>query len=126
MNIKEKIINSGHKLTKPRLAVLGCLKKQKGIISARDLHKKIKKIDQASVYRALNLFEKLNLVNVEILDKEKFYCLDDHPHHHIICRKCGYTEEFKCDKEKEFKYFKNFSNIRHQLTLSGVCKKCNK
>jgi Fur family ferric uptake transcriptional regulator len=124
MDISKKFIESGYKLTKPRSQVLNSLKKEKSLISARNLHKKIKNVDRASIYRTLNLFEKLNIVNVEIIEKEKLYCLADHPHHHIICRKCGYTEEFDCDN-KEFKKFNNFSNIHHRLTLTGVCNKCN-
>ncbi|MBD3361095.1 hypothetical protein GF366_04835 [Candidatus Peregrinibacteria bacterium] len=124
MSISTKLAKLGYKFTKPRLQVLNYLEKEKSLISARNLHKKIKAIDRASVYRTLNLLEKEHLVNVEIIEKEKLYCLADHPHHHIICRKCGYAEEFDCDKN-EFKKFYNFSNIHHQLTLTGICNKCN-
>jgi Fe2+ or Zn2+ uptake regulation protein len=124
MKIKDKLSNTGYKLTKPRLAVLECLEKQDKLISARDIFKKLKKVDQASVYRTLKILEELNIVNSETINKEKFYCLADHPHHHIICRICGYSEEFPCTKKEDYKKFKNFNNIKHQLTLSGVCKKC--
>ena len=33
----------------------------------------------------------------------------------IICRLCGYTEEFDCDQ-----------NIHHQLTVTGDCIKCKR
>lgn len=124
MDIKKILSKSGYKLTKPRLEVLKFLQKEKKIISARDLHKKIRNTDRASVYRTLNLFEELNLVNIEIINKEKLYCLASHPHHHIICRQCGYTEKFECTN-KEFGKFSNFENIHHQLTLTGICNKCN-
>jgi len=124
MSISTRLTKLGYKLTEPRLKVLKSLEKEKTLISARKLHKKIKSVDRASVYRTLNLLENLHLVNVEILEKEKLYCLANHPHHHIICRKCGYAEEFDCDNN-EFKKFNNFSNIHHQLTLTGVCNKCN-
>jgi Fe2+ or Zn2+ uptake regulation protein len=124
MNILTKLKKSGYKVTKPRLQVLNSLEKEKKLISARNLYKKIKSIDRASVYRTLNLLEKLRIVNVEIIEKEKLYCLANRPHHHIICRKCGYVEDFDCDNI-EFKIFNNFSNIHHQLTLTGVCNKCN-
>jgi Fe2+ or Zn2+ uptake regulation protein len=91
-------------------------------LSARDLAKKLKNIDQASVYRTLNLLEELHLVNVEMVDKEKLYCLAGEPHHHIICKLCGYMEKIKCDHQ--FGKFKNFTNVFHQLTLTGVCNKC--
>ena len=122
-DLLKKLNDARVKITKPRLKVLQCLKKQKQMISARDLFKKIKAIDQASVYRTLNMFEDLNLVHTEIIEREKLYCLSDHPHHHIICRKCGYAEEFTCPGEK-FPAFQNFSNIQHRLTLFGLCYKC--
>lgn len=109
-------------MTKPRLAILEFLGNSHTSISARDLHKKLKHFDRASVYRTLNLFEDLHLVNVEVVDKEKIYCLADDPHHHIICKKCGYMEKIECNHS--FGNFKNFTNIYHQLTLTGVCNKC--
>ena len=124
MNSSTKLAKLGYKVTRPRLQVIKFLEKEKKLISARNLHKKIKTIDRASVYRTLNLLGKLHLVNIEIIKKEKLYCLANHPHHHIICRKCGYTEKFDCENN-EFKKFKNFSKIYHQLTLTGVCNKCN-
>lgn len=120
--IIEKLIQAGYKLTKPRLAILDFLDDHHTSISARELHKKIKHFNRASVYRALNLFEELHLVNAEIIEKEKIYCLADKPHHHIICEKCGYTEKIDC--AHSFGHFKNFINVHHRLTLTGVCHNC--
>lgn len=124
MDFTKKLTKLGYKLTKPRLKVLKFLEKEKCLISARKVHDRIKTVDRASIYRTLNLFEKLRIVHVEISEKEKLYCLENHPHHHIICRKCGYTEDFEC-KKSEFIKPNNFSNIQHQLTLTGVCNSCN-
>ena len=125
MNIEKELINSGYKLTSQRLKIVKQMQKEKGLISARDLFKKIKDIDLASVYRTLNLLEELKIINTETgIGKEKLYCLKEYHHHHIICRKCGYAEEIKCD-EKKYRNIKNFSDIYHHLTLTGVCLKCN-
>lgn len=121
---EQKISDLGYRMTKARLAVISHLSSVCSPISARNLHQKIKIVDRASVYRALNLFEELQIVNVETVNKEKLYCLADEPHHHIICRKCGHMESIKCDHH--FFNLKNFSNIHHQLTLTGVCNQCNK
>lgn len=120
--IKQQLMKAGCRITLPRMAVLKILSKESRPISARNLHKKIKIGDRASVYRFLNLLEELVLVNVEIIEKEKMYCLAGEPHHHIICKKCGYLEEIEC--RHHFDSFKNFTNIHHQLTLTGVCNKC--
>ncbi|MFA7314387.1 MAG: Fur family transcriptional regulator [Candidatus Magasanikbacteria bacterium] len=114
----------GYKLTKPREKVLGVLSSNHQAISAQDIHQKIKTVDKVSVYRVLNLLEELGLVNIENMNNEKLYCLVKEPHHHVICKKCGYSEEVACNYS--FDEFKNFTNVHHQLTLTGLCKKCSK
>lgn len=123
MEIGDKLLKYGLRLTRQRREVLGALQKSHGLVSALALAKKIKAVDRASVYRTLNLFSDLGIVNVETANKERLYCLADHPHHHIICRICGYSEKFPCN-HNNFKKFNNFTNIEHHLTLSGLCSKC--
>ncbi len=123
-NIHDILMAAGYKITVPRELILNKLSKEHKPISARSLHKKVKDINLASIYRTLNLFEELHIVNIELVNKEKFYCLANEPHHHIICQKCGHMEEIACTHS--FNNIKNFSNIHHQLTLSGLCDKCNK
>ena len=125
MNLtQEKIKKAGYKLTKPRLSILGILKKHKLPISAKEIYKKVKNIDLASIYRTLNIFESLNIVNIENRMGKKLYCLAEVQHHHIFCEKCEYIEEIRCNHF--FKKVKNFTNINHQLTLTGICNSCNK
>ena len=119
---QQKITRAGYKMTLPRLAVIKYLSSHHCLISARNLHRKIKTADLASIYRTLNLLEELQIVNVETLNKEKLYCLADEPHHHIICRKCGHTEAVQCDHH--FNQYKNFTDIYHQMTLRGICNNC--
>jgi len=118
----EKLVCAGYKITKPRFALLKYLSSHHAPLSARELHRKIKIFDQASVYRTLNLFDELGIVHVELIEKEKLYCLADTPHHHIVCKKCGYMERTEC--EHTFKNYKNFNSVHHQLTLTGVCNNC--
>ncbi|MFH1427873.1 MAG: Fur family transcriptional regulator [Patescibacteria group bacterium] len=115
--------NKGYKLTKPRLAILGLMKKQHNLFTAQELYKKLKqKYDLASVYRTLNLFNKLNIVEEEIIKNESFYYIAKKHHHHIICRKCGCKQCVPC-KNIDLR-IKNFSIIKHQLSLTGICKNC--
>lgn len=120
--IEEKLSEAGYKITKPRKLILGELFSNKKPVSAQELFKKIKKVDQVSVYRVLGLLEDLGIVNAETLDKEKVYCLSGSPHHHILCRKCGDVEKFEC--KHNFSHYKNFTNIHHQMILTGICAEC--
>jgi Fur family transcriptional regulator, ferric uptake regulator len=118
----QKIFPALGKMTKQRLEVLDILAAYGKPISARGIHEKVKHADLASVYRTLNLLEEKSLVNMEIVRKEKLYCLATEPHHHIFCKICGYAEEVVCGHS--FGKFKNFSDVHHQLTLTGICAKC--
>ena len=113
---------AGYKLSGPRSLVLSFLKKSHKPLSAQEISGKIKSVNLASVYRSLNIFTELGLVNTEIFGTEKKYCLSGEAHHHIICIKCGRLETVKCTHS--FSNIKNFTNIKHQLTLSGICRKC--
>lgn len=121
---KEILRQSNYKLTKPRKLVLDFLDKNHEPISAGDIYNKLKKdLDKVTVYRILEVFEKLNIVFKENRGKEALYYLADKQHHHIVCQKCGYTECVPCNHL--FNKIKNFKNIKHQLILSGVCNNCN-
>lgn len=124
MNKFIKILkDNGCKLTNVRLSVLGILESEHGLLSAQDIYQKLHfEFDLASVYRSLSLFQGLGIVFSEKVSDREFFYLDTKPHHHIVCRKCGYNECVPCD-HLTFS-FKNFSNIAHNLTLSGVCKTC--
>jgi Fe2+ or Zn2+ uptake regulation protein len=121
-DIKQILIEAGYKITTPRLIIINYLNKEHKPISAKELVSKISKVDQASIYRTLNILEQLNLVKSEIVNKEKIYCLNIEDHHHIICIKCGYIKKIAC--QHHFDTVKDFSQITHQLTLNGICQKC--
>ena len=120
---EKKLIEAGYKLTKPRLAILVFLAKASQPYSAQEIATKVKGIDLVSVYRNLTLFSNLDIVHEDIFLKEKKYCLADSPQHHIVCRLCGHTERIECHHDY-FNKVNNFSDIKHQLMLSGVCNNC--
>lgn len=119
----EKISLDGYKLTRVREDLLSFLEEQEKPMSAQRIAEFLPGFDLASIYRNLNLFVELEIVNVEQMGGEKVYCLSSQPHHHIVCENCGHIEAIVCDHK--FRH-KNFSNIKHQLSLSGVCNKCRK
>lgn len=121
---KEKIKKAGYKLTNQRLMVLDFLKENHKPLNAKQIYDKLnKKIDLASVYRILALFKSIDIVFEERFNDKEYYYLGQKQHHHIICKKCGYSECMPC--KHLFKNIKNFSNISHNLSISGICKKCS-
>ncbi|MFA5075939.1 MAG: transcriptional repressor [Patescibacteria group bacterium] len=122
---KITIKGAGFKLTKPRLAVLDLLAHDHLPKTARAIWQSLgSRFNLASVYRALHLLEKIGLIFQETTAKEKYYYLAKQPHHHIICRRCQKIECVPC--HHDFSKVKNFTDVSHQLLLTGLCPKCNK
>lgn len=121
---KKILKDAGYKITKSRETVVSFLTKQKRPVSTQYIYEKIKKdLDKVTIYRILEVFESLGIVYKEQAEHEALYYIAEKEHHHIICEKCGHIECIPC--EHDFPKVKNFNNIKHHLTLSGLCNKCN-
>lgn len=89
-------------------------------------------IDRASVYRTIQLFERLGIVQrLQVGWKYKLELTDvfHQHHHHATCVRCGKTTLLPEDAalEKRLKTItKNSSFLlqSHQLELSGLCPAC--
>lgn len=139
-SIKQKLSNSNFKLTTQRETVLKVLlENNHEHLSADEIYLLVKEkapdIGLATVYRTLELFNDLNVV-------EKLYFGDSvtrfelrseeelHNHHHLICVKCGKVQEINEDwlgliEEKVEKEF-DFEILDHRLIFQGICDECKK
>lgn len=132
----QKLRNAGYKATPGRLAILTTLAQTTNPQNITDLIRKLKHttIDQATIYRALKVLEKIKLVRlVELRQGSTYYELSDpDDHHHIVCINCNIIEDFSgCNIKKiqtqALKTSKNFIEILdHSFELFGICKKCMK
>ncbi|NCD01001.1 transcriptional repressor [bacterium] len=120
--IKQKFIDSKYNMTPNRAIILNFLEGKNKPLSVDQINSSLKSIDRATIYRALKVFVEIGLVNYETVNLKKIYCLNDKPHHHIICSKCGKIEKVSCCHN--FSKIKNFKNIEHTLTLRGICSNC--
>lgn len=136
---KKEIINiikdNGYRYTNQRKAILNVLIDNKNhLISAEEIYKLTKKLypktNFSTVYRNLEMFEKIGVVHSTNTDSNKsvfeLICNNSH-HHHIICKSCGKT------KAIDFCPFLNIKNklsdddftlTDHKFELYGYCKKC--
>ena len=122
---KEALKEQGYKLTRPRSLILDFFAKTKKPVSAQQIHQALqKKIDKVTVYRVLEVLENIGLIFEEKGDKEKLYYAALKEHHHIVCRSCGFSQCLPCNHF--FREVKNFSALKHQMFISGLCKKCSK
>jgi len=132
VNKLEKILkNNRHNITKTRLRVFEMLLKLNKPISISDLILLGTNIDKVSVYRTIDLFEKLGIVHrVWTGFKSKIELSEDFSshHHHFTCLNCSKTINIESPKlEKELHDLESryrFQLIQHSVELSGYCIKC--
>ncbi len=122
----------GYHVTKTRQAVFQLLISPEPQSMGELTKKAVGKLDRASVYRNIALFEKLGIVHrIYIGWKYKLELSDDFlaHHHHLSCLKCGkvidihddaLVEKFITDVAAQFQFVPR----RHQLEIDGVCAVC--
>ena len=124
----------GHPLTNQRRLLLELLRDTKEHIDAKELYRrasaKDESISPATVYRNLNLFKQLGLIDERKLGKVCCcYELKKSPEHqHLICQGCGKVIEFqnphfqKLIKAVQRKH--GFKITKAELCLEGYCERC--
>lgn len=121
-----------YSVTKPRLAVFAVLS-DNDAMSIGQLVKKLQPdIERTSVYRTVDLFEKLGIINrIHIGWKYKLELSEQfsHHHHHAACTVCGSVVVFEEDEalEQGIHALSNRLGIKlesHTLELRGVCADC--
>ena len=128
--LKEK----GLSVTSPRKMILGLLMKEHGPFTAEEILHKLPKnsCDQATVYRCLNQFVDVQLVNTSFLEKDLAhfeYNDPGHHHHHIICKICKKIESMHdclLEKIELSLQKKGYKEIQHRLEFFAVCESCFK
>lgn len=106
-NLKKKVKVKGYKLTPQRRAILDVIIENEGKhLSSEEIFEAVKKncpeIGLATVYRTLQMLEKINVLCRNDFDDgciryEIVHTNEDHQHHHLICLNCGSVEEVKGD-----------------------------
>lgn len=118
---------TGYKLTSTRKAIAKYVETKKGIFCAHDLISELSSLDRVSIYRTIELFEKLDIVHpVLVLDGQQYYEAHSNAqghHHHAICTKCHKSECISCDVEE--KPVPGFKETHHMMAVTGLCYKCH-
>jgi len=120
----------GQSVTKARLAVFEALLGEEPL-AMREVVARTKGVDRASVYRAIDLFEKLGIVQrlnsgwkykIELSDKFAAH------HHHLSCVGCGKTIAISGHELETFidqlATHYGFAPTAHQIEIQGYCKAC--
>lgn len=138
-NVRNILYEKDYKLTPQRRVVLDIFTDNpEKHLSAEEVYAMVKKshpeIGLATVYRTLDLFAELNILQkMDFGDGRGRYEFSEsevHNHHHLICLKCGSVSEFEDDLleslESTIEKNNNFKIVDHQLKFYGYCDKCSK
>jgi Fur family ferric uptake transcriptional regulator len=126
----------GHFLTTQRRLLLELIQDAEGHLDAKELYQRASARDEsigpATVYRSLNLFKELGLVDEIRLNKVRcYYEIKQSPgHQHLVCRGCGKVMEFQNPYfQKLIKAVQREHGCKitkAELYLEGYCPECEK
>lgn len=125
---------AGYRLTEPRRAVAELIQQRRGHFTAADLIDEARDrrlgIGRATIFRALDLFTDLNVLErLDLPTGDHAYvpCEPAH-HHHVVCSRCGRTNEAEDhglqDMVDEVARHTGYVIESHRLELYGVCPAC--
>ena len=126
---------AGHRLTRPRRAVLEVMAEAEAALTAAEVHQRARvrydRTGLVTVYRTLNLLVDLGLVHRLVTEEGvQVYARAGlrPPSHHLICRSCHRTVEFPCTGLEEvveaIERQTGFAVRGHWLELFGLCPAC--
>ncbi len=116
----------GYRVTEPRKIIIEALDKSGSSLSIQALVKGVS-VDEATVYRTIDLLLKEKLINeIKIIGEKDQYELAHGHHHHMICTDCGLVAHIPCESvQKPATLPEQFSVVKdHEVTFYGQCKKC--
>lgn len=127
-----KILAKNHlRTTQARLDVFDVLQKSPDPLKMIELVNATKNIDKTSVYRTIQLFQKLNLVATTSDGWRQYYELSAEfrpHHHHLICTSCGAIVDINSQSLESLvatiAKTNNFAPTSHNFEIFGLCPKC--
>ena len=127
---------AGHRSSAPREEVIGAIAELGCSITAREIADLLRErgsgVGLASIYRALELLDRLGLVQrfdvgEGVARYEAALPGGDH-HHHLVCDSCGTVEPFEDQSLEEAIHGLSgkteFTIAAHDVTLHGECPAC--
>lgn len=137
-SLQQGLHQEGRRLTPQRQRVLDLFERRGSgcHLSAEEVHQQLSemnlKVSLATVYRSLRLLADMGfLQELELTESGRRFELvvaDHRDHHHIVCIRCGRTEEFESEPvlqagAEAAKGF-GFQLIESSLNVRGICSTC--
>ncbi len=113
------------KLTEKREKILNAIKKSSEALSAKELTSSLPEMDQATIYRNLNLLAENGVVKkFTFTGKESLYEINEKNHHHAVCDDCEKVRHLHISDKKilDSLDLKDFEVEGVEVILRGRCK----
>jgi len=131
---RKTLADNGYQVTKARETTFKLLVSTEPQSMNEILKKAAGSVDRVSVYRNIDVFEKIGIVHrIYIGWKYKLELSDKFVghHHHLSCLKCGKVIDIEDEKHiddfiHEIANKLGFQPRRHQFEVDGYCKDCLK
>lgn len=122
----------GYRVTQPRRTVWDALLRAPGHLTVEQLAEQVEgSVDQASIYRALKLFEELGLARMSHLgtgDASRWEPAHPDEHFHLVCRSCGAVDHhvgtLVADIRAHLDDGHGFVAEDVELVVTGRCRRC--
>ena len=126
--------SAGLRVTNQRALLLEIIRQGEGHLDAFELYRRARekqpRLSLSTVYRALQKFKNLGLVE-EVHFDEAHHHYEVKPsaeHHHLVCLGCGRVIEFHYPLARQVKRnvpeAKDFDIIGTEIRMSGYCSRC--
>jgi len=124
----------GVRITNQRASILAVIRRGRGHLDADEIYRQARKkqprLSLSTVYRTLQMFKNLGLIE-ELHFDEAHHHYEVKPsteHHHLVCLGCGQVVEFQYPlarlAKRNIAEAKDFEIIDTELRMTGYCSKC--
>ena len=135
-DIADALSGQGYRMTPQRLMILSAIEDSENHISAEEIHAQVvakyPNINISTVYRTLELLERLGMVTKTDLGegRVRYHPAKKGHHHHLVCRECGAIIDLDESllahlKEALLREYGFIADLRH-LAILGRCVNCSK
>lgn len=131
---KQILVKTGQRLTNQRALLLDLIRQGQGHMDADELYRiarlKRPRLSLSTVYRSLQLFKKLGLVEERHFDDthHHYEVKGSRDHIHLFCLNCGqvteYFEPIDTSLKEQISKEKDFEIAGIETRISGYCSKC--
>jgi Fur family transcriptional regulator, ferric uptake regulator len=127
---------AGTRVTGQRAVILDIIRSGKGHLDADEIYRqareRIPHISLSTVYRTLQKFKKIGLIDELHLDDSihHYEVRKTADHHHLVCLGCGRVIEFRYPLASKLKTdvpeARDFEIVNDELRIKGYCALCRK